>query len=705
MDRRRLDEILINEGLVTESQVKQVLALQKTQGGRFGSHLLYQGHIDEPGLVRALATQMGSEGVVLSGLVIPRTIINCLPARVAVARKIIPFEYDAENNILKVACENPNSRDLLAELNFVVTDKSVLLYVAAELALNTAIARYYLGRETPPGVKFMLEIPGEDPVATVIEEAADEDPPVGQPRGSVLLVTDDIGSAHRLQSILSAECYKVTTVDSADDAIDMIGDSRFHSVFIRDTVSGDYIDLIDRLRKAAPSTRVRYYESAASLLLETGFDATGGELLLQNLELFTSMLARHESGEGNHSGRVGRYADRLCRRLDLPAKERVQIICAAYIHNLSRFYYPSEDERNYREEIDLTVKLLKTVNYPPVVVGMLRCMYKNLKGRFNQRLPIENLGGNIITIVDLFCDHIPADFQLSLDRFQLVETKIRGLIGKLFLTEVAEAFIEMVHNEMLDTPPPVRGCQLLIRSDNSGFGELLEDRLTKEHFRIIVESDTERFCQLYRRSQPDIILLVAQANPPEAAKLVREMSERGVQFDRVPTLILTDFSSTSKLTGLLRQGIEDIIACTDNFDFLVTKLKRVYERLSERTDNSGTSGTRGTLADMNLIDLLQALGPSRKTLRLSVTRASAPSLTLTIHMHLGQAIHAELGDLAGAGAIYEAITWSDGTWAMQSLDEDSLPEPNVHLSNESILMEGCRLMDERTRTGELPIQS
>ena len=54
----------------------------------------------------------------------------------------------------------------------------------------------------------------------------------------------------------------LSTTDSADDAIDLIGNQQFHTVFIKDSVPGDYIDLIDRVRKSSPNGRGSwYYES------------------------------------------------------------------------------------------------------------------------------------------------------------------------------------------------------------------------------------------------------------------------------------------------------------------------------------------------------------------------------------------------------------------------------------------------------------
>ncbi|MDD4052355.1 MAG: DUF4388 domain-containing protein, partial [candidate division Zixibacteria bacterium] len=122
-----------------------------------------------------------------------------------------------------------------------------------------------------------------------------------------------------------------------------------------------------------------------------------------------------------------------------------------------------------------------------------------------------------------------------------------------------------------------------------------------------------------------------------------------------------------------------------------------------RTDTGAvrTAGARGRLADMNLIDLIQALGPGRKTVRITVQADKPGTPTLTICMDRGKIIQAELQDRVGAEAVYEGLTWADGSWLAEPTTAEELPEPNIQESNESLLMEGCRLLDERVKAGHL----
>ncbi len=703
----RLDEILIKEGLISEAQIKEALMRQKAHGGKFGSQLLYHRYIDEAGLVKALAKQFNREGVMLSGLEIPETIIKFIPNKVAFARKVIPFDYDPENNILKIACEDPTDQNLVNELNFVARGKEVKLYVAAELALNTAIAKHYLGRDVSLDDNLLLEIPDEAteagtvPVSSFGEAAGAAD----DFRETILLVTDEEYSGPLLQSILERDNYQVVATDSADDAIDLIGGRQFHSVFIKDTVSGDYIDLIDRLRKTSPQTSVRYYESASSLMLNEDATITKGDLLIKSLDLFTSLLSSKYKLPTNHSGTVGQYVDKLCRKIGLPDKERLMITCAAYLHDLAKFYYRTENKKDYRATIALTAKFLESLSYSPLVVQMLRSMYVDLGGKYTKRLPVEILGGNIVTIVDLFCDNVPLTERLSLDRFEAIKKKLRDLSGKLFLGEVVEAFIVMIQQEILQLQTVTKECQVMIYASDGDSLFPVELRLKHEGFRTVSERSLDSFIDLFLRSQPDMVVLLLPGKPTDVSRVVQSLSEKGIDFTKTPTFVMVEDSSTSGLTNLFEKGIEDIITLEGNLDLLMVKMHKVRNRIQTESQETAagkhTGSSRGRLSDMNLIDLLQALGPSRKTVKITMATRDSEDGEFVIYLRQGNITYAQFKEKVGAEAVYEGIAWTDGTWTVEPVSTESLPPPNNELANESVLMEGCRLLDERVRAGQL----
>ncbi|HPM38342.1 MAG TPA: DUF4388 domain-containing protein [candidate division Zixibacteria bacterium] len=755
--KKRLDEILVAEGLASDTQIREALMRQKARGGKLGSHLLYHRYVDEAGLVKALAIQFACEGVVLANLDIPDSILELIPKKIALARRVLPVAFDGATQTVTVACEDPTDAALQRELQFALGGRPVKLCVAAELALDVAIARCYLKQSRSLEESLALAIPdAATDTGPIAVPAAAGNGPAPSDREAILLVTDEEYCGPLLQAIFERDNFDVTTTDSADDAIEAIGNRRFHSVFIKDTVPGDYLDLIDRLRKISPRTRVRYYESAARLLLVDDLFTTEGDLLVKNLDLFTAMMSTQARQPDNHSGRVGHYADRLCRRLGLPDKDRLQIVSAAYLHDLARFHYTPSETRDTRTTIKLTTRLLQSLNYPPVVVEMLRKMYVDLKGKYTKRLPIEALGGNILTIVDLYCENVAANERLLLDKFDAIKKKFRDLTGRLFMAEVAEAFIGLIQEELLAQQTSLQVAQVMLLSDRPGSLTPAYLRLRNEGFRTMAPAGLDSFVDLYRRSRPDIIVLAVSGSAEDVVAFIERLRQRDVDFDHTPAFALVDSAVVPSLTGLLEKGIEDILPVDAGLDLLVVKMQKIQAVLQAKQKQRETadhkSGATGRLADMNLIDLLQALGPSRRTARITVTpgpsaaraddsrpglepdprggfsdnsragrsgdAASAGSTPgrpdrrpdqkdrrlndhLILYLDRGAIVFAQYRDKIGAEAVYETIGWADGYWSVEPVSREALPAPNNDLSNESILMEGCRLLDERLHAGKL----
>jgi DNA-binding NarL/FixJ family response regulator len=605
MIKKRLDEILLHEGLVTEDEIRQALLRRKEHGGRFGSQLLSCGYIDESQLVRALSIQLDCPGVVISEVEIPDSVVNMIPEKVALARSVIPFEYDAEAPSLKIACHDPSDWNLIRELSFVAAGAEIELYVAAEIPLKTVIAKRYLGRDCPLG---------DDLPPETLEEP-------------------------------------VTTCDQA-----------------RADHSSDELE----------------------------------RLLLSNLELMSSLLSSTAGVPQNHSKQVGEYAERLCRRLDLAPTDRLLITSAGYLHNLARFYYKTVRTDDSRRLIQLTIKLLVSLNYSPVLIDILHAMYTNLDKLNDAHPTIEVLGGNILTVVDLFCHAVPDDERLSLDTFDAVKKNLREQVGRQFLLSVVETFIEMVQDEILNLEAAGRSLQLMLYCEDPIVKHPLELRLKDEGFGIVSHDSVTSLARLYERSKPDILILAVMGDAEKATTLVDDLTTCGIKIVHTPTLLLAERSSVSHLTGLLERGVEDIIVLEDNLDLLVDKIRNLglelgSETVAEEMKSGPAASASGRLADSNLIDLLQDLDSGRKTARITVESGKHRSDRLTLYVDGGNLVVARLKDLKGPEALYEGLTWADGTWSIEPVETEEIPPRNISLSNEAILMEGCRLLDERLK--------
>ncbi|MDX9856982.1 MAG: DUF4388 domain-containing protein [candidate division Zixibacteria bacterium] len=695
--RPRLDEILADKQQLSDEQIRIALKHQKTFGGKFGSHLLHHGFVSEGELVAALEKQLECKGVQLSGLDIPQPIIAMLPASVAFTRKIIPCAFDEKTNTLTVACENPRDGALLDELHALVPGRTIRLCVAVELSLNLAISRYYGGDHASES-GFIGEHRGASLAGGYTYELARRNPE----EGTVLLVTGDTSYASVIKLLLERSTYKVQHAESVEKARKLLAGGDYAIVLVHDTGKGEGADLLQHLGDLQRAPRLRCFDTIADLILENDTALYPNDPLHHDLELFTSLLTIKDRQPTSYSAKTTHYADRLAVRLNLNESQRRSLIEACHLLDRAKLYNMATGPRSLRRLLSLATKILQSVYYKPDALDMLRCMYLDLSAWQQSDLPVQAIGGNILTIVDMFHEQVVPNQRLTLERFEAIRTALEAHVGRLVLPDVLVAFVALIREEVLNSPMFSRLGQIMIFTDDATATEPLELRLRAESFRTISCDLRELFLQLYRRSVPDVLVLYLQAHPREIISQVNDLVRLGIDFKSVPTFLIARGSVMPHLTSLLEEGIEDIIDNDSSLDMVALKIKKAWnqkERLPEQ-DRDGENGhlqSRGSLNDMNLIDLLQALGPSRKTTRITVTPESPSRERLEICLDHGNIVWAKLGALEGADAIYIGMTWERGSWSVEPILDGNVSQPNNFLSNEAILIEGCRRKDEIAR--------
>ncbi|NCA81544.1 MAG: type II secretion system protein GspE [Opitutae bacterium] len=147
-------EILENVGLVTREQAitARTAAAQEDEGVM--EILAREGVVAKLDMLKALAGQFGMETISLTGLDIPREVLDMVPGDVAQRYKVVPvFKND---NILTVALGDPLDVDTLDGLRYVLKC-NVEGVVAPPEEIEKAIANYY-GRATGAVESMLTEI-------------------------------------------------------------------------------------------------------------------------------------------------------------------------------------------------------------------------------------------------------------------------------------------------------------------------------------------------------------------------------------------------------------------------------------------------------------------------------------------------------------------------------------------------------------------
>jgi type IV pilus assembly protein PilB len=138
--RKRIGEVLIDQGLINEEQLHQGLEEQRRTKQQLGKCLVNLGFISENKLVDVLAAQLDIQHVVLENFNFNKNLIQLIPEDMARRYKVIPL-FEKEGT-LTVAMADPTNLRTLDHLKF-KTGKEIDPVIAAEKSIITSIDRNY----------------------------------------------------------------------------------------------------------------------------------------------------------------------------------------------------------------------------------------------------------------------------------------------------------------------------------------------------------------------------------------------------------------------------------------------------------------------------------------------------------------------------------------------------------------------------------
>ena len=147
--RKRLGEILIGQGAITDEQLRAALAAQQTRSQLIGQVLISQGATDERTIHRALALQARLPFVDLEGKTPPSRLTELLNAGSAWELEAIPVAE--KNGTTIVAVSDPEKAVVVDTLGFLL-DGPVSLAICPPASLRAALERVYGPPDVGPDV-------------------------------------------------------------------------------------------------------------------------------------------------------------------------------------------------------------------------------------------------------------------------------------------------------------------------------------------------------------------------------------------------------------------------------------------------------------------------------------------------------------------------------------------------------------------------
>jgi type IV pilus assembly protein PilB len=180
--RRRLGEVLVEQGVLTEEQVRDVLAKQadSAMGGRrrrLGAIVVEEGLATERQIAEALAASLNLEVKDLGGMVLAPDVVRALPRAVAERSGVLLLARDGDR--VTIATSDPTNIVALDDVKLYTDATEIKVLVATDGQVRDHIARAWSLSEDASDVSTMFEdIDGPDDQADDTSVQGDDAAPI-----------------------------------------------------------------------------------------------------------------------------------------------------------------------------------------------------------------------------------------------------------------------------------------------------------------------------------------------------------------------------------------------------------------------------------------------------------------------------------------------------------------------------------------------
>jgi hypothetical protein len=163
----------------------------------------------------------------------------------------------------------------------------------------------------------------------------------------------------------------------------------------------------------------------------------------------------------------------------------------------------------------------------------------------------------------------------------------------------------------------------------------------------------------------------------------------------IPVILMASKTDINERLKALGDSVEDFVEKPFFVKEASARIKKLVDKiaLEKMAREAPAEGVlRGSLAQMNVLDLLQSLDMGRKTCALTLANNGDKCKMFFTE---GQINHAHYGKMKGDEAVYKVLTWTEGSFEIDF--KGSSKEQTITQSTQGLLLEGLRLLDESNR--------
>ncbi len=187
--RKKIGEILLESGAITEEQLNSALQEQNKSGEKLGRILINKGVLTEQQLVETLELILGIPKVQLSRMDIDSEVVKLLPPQLIRRNKILPVAR--RNNTLTLAMADPLDQQAIDDVRM-ASGMDVIPVLVSEKDIETAIRQYLAFRLDPDMERILGDLDRESKAAAYSRRNqqalhVDDDAPIIRMVNAILL--------------------------------------------------------------------------------------------------------------------------------------------------------------------------------------------------------------------------------------------------------------------------------------------------------------------------------------------------------------------------------------------------------------------------------------------------------------------------------------------------------------------------------------
>ena len=200
---------------------------------------------------------------------------------------------------------------------------------------------------------------------------------------------------------------------------------------------------------------------------------------------------------------------------------------------------------------------------------------------------------------------------------------------------------------------------------------------------------------------PDLLVSDFRMPGMDGRQLVEKLRSRSTTSG-ISVILLATKSDISEKLSIQDHVADDFVEKPFFLREATQRIKRIIDRIALEKLSKSSSGdgiVRGSLAQMNVIDLVQSLEMGRKSCLLTLTNYGDKC---EMYFSEGQVPHANYGSLSGDAAVFKVLKWTGGNFQINF--EGKTTKQTTTLNTQGLLMEGLRLLDEEKRDQGVPTE-